>query len=95
MKKITSIVLTMTFLLLLVQTIYAEVKLPAIVSSNMVLQRGTTVILWGWADPGEKISIESSWLDKALDVEADTEGNWRVEVKTNYSKESQIIKIKS
>ena len=61
MKKRISQVLFTAILLLLVQNIYAEVKLPAIVSSNMVLQRNTTVVLWGWADKNEKITIEASF----------------------------------
>ena len=81
--------------LLLVQSIYAEVKLPAIVSSNMVLQRNTTVVLWGWADANEEISIEASWLDEPLSLVAGNEGKWRVTVKTNSSKEAQTIHIKS
>ena len=57
--KSTFLHFALTFvLLLLVQSIYAEIKLPAIVSSNMVLQRNTTIVLWGWADPNEKISID-------------------------------------
>ena len=80
-------------LLLFVQAIYAEVKLPAIVSSGMVLQRNTTVVLWGWADPYEKITIETSWLNEAINVEADKDGNWNTEVITTDSKEPQIIKI--
>jgi sialate O-acetylesterase len=80
-------------LLLFVQAIYAEVKLPAIVSSGMVLQRNTTVVLWGWADPYEKITIETSWLNEAINVEADKDGNWKTEVKTTNSKEPQTIKI--
>jgi sialate O-acetylesterase len=43
---------------LFVQSLFAEIKLPAIVSSNMVLQRNTTVVLWGWADAKEKIKID-------------------------------------
>ncbi len=83
------------FLLLIVQSISAEVKLPAIVSSNIVLQRNTTVVLWGWAEAGENISIEASWLSEVLKVEADSEGSWRVEVKTTNSKDPQTISIKS
>ncbi len=81
--------------LLLMQSIQAEVKLPAIVSSNMVLQRNTTVVLWGWADAKEKITIETSWLNKPLNLETDTDGRWRVNIKTTNSKEPQTIKIKS
>ena len=82
-------------LLLLTQSIEAKVKLPAIVSSDMVLQRNTTVVLWGWADGNEKISIKTSWLDELLNLEADTEGNWKTEVKTTSSKEPQTITIHS
>jgi len=33
----------------------ADVKLPKIISSNMVLQRDTEIKIWGWAD-------KSGWL---------------------------------
>lgn len=74
---------------------YAEVKLPAIVSSNMVLQRNTTITLWGWADAKEKITITTSWLKERITIVADEAGDWKVEVQTTNSKESQSIKIKS
>ena len=49
MKKINVVLLTFLFTQLYIQPAIAKVKLPAIVSSNMVLQRNTTVKLWGWA----------------------------------------------
>lgn len=73
----------------------AEIKLPAIVSSDMVLQRNTTVQLWGWAAAKEKISITTSWLDQSIEVVADKDGNWQIEVKTTASKSPQTIKLKS
>jgi sialate O-acetylesterase len=82
-------------LLLLAHGIYAEVKLPAIVSSNMVLQRNTDVVIWGWADKREKITIEASWLSEPLDIKADKDGNWNVQVATTDSKAPQTIQIKS
>jgi sialate O-acetylesterase len=36
--------------------IHGNVKLPGIFSNNMVLQRGMKVPVWGWADPGEKVT---------------------------------------
>ena len=75
------------------QAIKAEIKLPAIVSSNMVLQRNTTIVLWGWADPKEKIVINASWLSESISSKADKEGNWRIEVKTTNSKESRFCRI--
>jgi len=95
MKKTALITLIAILQLLFLSTVKAEVKLPAIVSSNMVLQRNTTVVLWGWADANERITIEASWLKKMIKLEADIEGNWSVEVITTNSKLPQIIKIKS
>ncbi len=93
MKKSTLV--QFVVLVFFIQFINAEVKLPAIVSSNMVLQRNTTVVLWGWADAKEKISIEASWLENVFNIKADKDGNWRVEVKTTHSKKPQTIKINS
>lgn len=95
MRRVRLISLVAIFFLLEVASIKAEVKLPAIVSSNMVLQRNTTIVLWGWADADEKITINSSWLVEQINVQADKEGSWSVEVKTTNSKEPQSIKIKS
>jgi sialate O-acetylesterase len=95
MKKINLITLLSAICLLLVQSVQAEVKLPAIVSSNMVLQRNTTVIIWGWADAKEKITIETTWLEEHIKIQADKEGNWRAEIKTTNSKDVQKISIRS
>lgn len=95
MKRVSLIILIATIQLLSIQSVHAEVKLPALVSSNMVLQRNTTVVLWGWADAKERISIDASWLKAPMDLKADNEGNWRVEVKTTNSKQPQTIIIKS
>ena len=42
----------------------ADVKLPAIVSDHMVLQRGTVAPVWGWADAGEKVAVQLSGQSK-------------------------------
>ncbi|MFZ1717312.1 MAG: sialate O-acetylesterase, partial [Saprospiraceae bacterium] len=95
MRKSTLYSLTAVLLLLFVNPVYSEVKLPAIISSNMVLQRNSTVVLWGWASANEKIYIRTSWLKDQANLEANKEGNWRIELKTTNSKAPQSIKIKS
>jgi sialate O-acetylesterase len=35
----------------------AEVRLPKILSSHMVMQRGLPLHFWGWADPGENVTV--------------------------------------
>jgi len=59
---------------------YAAIKLPAVIDSNMVLQQGKAVQLWGWADPGEEIEVHCSWRAKNLQGKADKDGKWRVSV---------------
>ncbi|HTN68338.1 MAG TPA: sialate O-acetylesterase [Dysgonamonadaceae bacterium] len=95
MRRVTLFILIAAFNLLFLSSIMAEVKLPAIVSSNMVLQRNTTIMLWGWADAKEKITIKTSWLKESMDIEADNKGTWQIEVKTTNSKEPQSINISS
>jgi len=43
------VVLILSFVLLLVDAgaVFADVKLPAVISGNMVLQRGMEVPIWG------------------------------------------------
>jgi sialate O-acetylesterase len=50
--------LSLCYLLLLAQTGFCEVRLPALISDGMVLQREARVKIWGWADEGEKVRID-------------------------------------
>ncbi len=95
MKKITLFFLMATFSLASIQSVDAKITLPAIVSSNMVLQRNTSVKLWGWAGANEEITIKTSWLKKSINIQADAIGNWSVDVQTTNSKEAQTIILKS
>lgn len=36
----------------------ADVRLPALFTDHMVLQRGTPIKVWGWADQGEAVTVE-------------------------------------
>ncbi len=45
----------------------ATIRLPQLVSSHMVLQRGRNIKIWGWATPGEKVSIHFNGIkEKAV-----------------------------
>ncbi len=56
-------------------TAHAEVTVPAIFSNSMVLQRDQKVPLWGWADEGEKVTVEFAG-QKAVTTAKD--GKWSV-----------------
>lgn len=62
--------------------IRANIKLPALISDNMVLQQQTEVTLWGWADKGEQVIVEPSWLKKEIKTTTGDDGKWQVKVKT-------------
>ena len=38
--------------------VWADVRLPTLFSENMVLQGGIQTPIWGWGDPGEKVTVE-------------------------------------
>ena len=60
----------------LVPHAWANVKLPALFSEHMVLQRDMKVPIWGWADPGEKVTV--TLPNQKLSAVADEKGRWQV-----------------
>jgi len=55
----------------------ADVRMPAVIDSHMVLQRNVPLPIWGFANPGEAVSVRLD--DKpAVTAKADQKGNWRV-----------------
>jgi sialate O-acetylesterase len=77
MKRIAQFLpLLLATLILLSGTSKADVTLPRIFSSNMVLQQGSEIPVWGWAAPGERVTVT---LGKAV-VRTTTgrNGKWSV-----------------
>jgi sialate O-acetylesterase len=54
----------------------ADVKLPAIFNSHMVLQRDQKDRVWGWAEPGEDVTVKIGGQSHATKAGAD--GSWHV-----------------
>lgn len=54
----------------------AAVRLPRVFSDHMVLQRDQAVPVWGWADPGEKITVAFGGQSKT--ATADANGDWMI-----------------
>lgn len=57
-------------------TSFSQVKLPKFISDGMVLQRGTEIKIWGWAEKGEEITV--NFIDTVYTATADAEGNWNI-----------------
>ncbi|MGK6341366.1 sialate O-acetylesterase [Chryseobacterium sp. DT-3] len=58
--------------------IEAKIKLPALVSDGMVLQRNQKLNVWGQADAGEKVEIK--FINKKYSTTADQAGNWKIQL---------------
>jgi sialate O-acetylesterase len=54
----------------------ADVSLPKIIDSHMVLQQDLPLNIWGWAEAGEEVTVELG-KNKAT-AKTDAEGNWKV-----------------
>ncbi|HTE11526.1 MAG TPA: sialate O-acetylesterase [Chitinophagaceae bacterium] len=60
----------------------AQLRLPALISSGMVLQQNDSVALWGWAGPGEKIFITTGWDNRKDSAITSNGAKWKLKVKT-------------
>ena len=52
-------------------------RLPTLFGDHMILQQKMTNTIWGWASPGEKVTVTASWGASAS-TEADAAGRWKV-----------------
>ena len=56
----------------------ADVALPRILDSNMVLQCDRPLPIWGWAAPGEEVTV--SIAGQKVTAKADQQGHWQVKL---------------
>ena len=78
MKRLFSVVLA----LLLAVQLPARVKLPAVLGSNMVLQRNAEVNFWGEASPRSRVRVTASWDGRTHETRADASGRWALKLPT-------------
>jgi len=79
MKKCLSSYIVVVFLFVAssaMPRVQADVTLPKVIGSHMVLQRDRPLPIWGWAAPDEEVTVK---LDEAIaTAKADGKGNWKV-----------------
>ncbi len=81
MKKVFSFWVFFTSLFIYTLS-FAGIRLPAVISSNMVLQQKSKATLWGWADPAEKIFITTSWNNEMDSVVTSGDAKWKINITT-------------
>jgi sialate O-acetylesterase len=60
----------------MVQSARADVSLPHVFGSHMVLQRDKPIIIWGWAKPGETVTVTLGSANQT--AQANEHGEWKV-----------------
>ncbi len=76
------------------QIVLAEITLPAVLGSHMVLQRDQPVPVWGWAAPNEESFVR--FAGAFCETQADESGRWRVTLpRLTSSSQSQSMSIES
>jgi sialate O-acetylesterase len=66
----------LSLLALLPLGVHAELKLPAIIGDNMVLQQKQAGKIWGWDNPGSDVTVTFGGQSKS--AKADGQGKWVV-----------------
>jgi sialate O-acetylesterase len=72
------LLLVVAFLMVSAAASKAEVTLPRIFGSNMVLQQGIEIPVWGWANPGERVTVTLS--KSTASVRTGRDGKWKVQL---------------
>ncbi len=58
---------------------FSAVRLPALISDNMVLQQGRPAPIWGWAEKGEVVTVTIG--GQQYTTRAGDDGHWKIELK--------------
>ena len=66
------------FFFALARPALADVRMPAIFGSHMVLEQDIKIPVWGWATAGEAVTVTLG--DKTAKTSADANGKWRVDL---------------
>src|SRR3954452_20314713 len=77
-------------IILLAPQILSDVRLHALFTDNMVLQRGIPVPVWGWADDGEEVTVE--YREQKMKTVA-LEGKWMVRLNRLKEGEPGVLTI--
>ncbi|GAB3982487.1 sialate O-acetylesterase [Spirosoma terrae] len=75
MKRLTLLCLLLLTVSLLT---HAQLRLPKLISNGMVLQRDATIKVWGWASPGERITVQ--FQKKTYKTVTGANGQWQVKL---------------
>jgi sialate O-acetylesterase len=74
---------------------HGQLRLPVIFDDHMVLQRQSSVPVWGWASPSQEIRISVSWDTAVYKTKADNTTFWKTAIRTPVAGGPHTITIKA
>jgi sialate O-acetylesterase len=63
-------------------SLFANIRLPAVIGSHMVLQQKSEVTIWGWCDVSEQIKLKASWDTTTYKTTGSTSAKWEIRINT-------------
>ncbi len=84
--------LTLVLILFLSVYSYSNVRLPRLISDNMVLQREKPITIWGWANAGEKVTVQFNKQTKS--TKTDKSGKWLVTLSAEQAGGPFVMTVK-
>ena len=78
MKYVVSVLIAFV----VVATSYAQTRFSPVFSDHMVLQRNSTVLIWGWSVAEQEVSLKVSWNEDTYRAKCDDAARWEVLVPT-------------
>jgi len=81
--------------LLIVSSIHAQLRLPALFDDHMVIQQQSPVPIWGWSHPSQEITIKVSWDTTTVKTKADNTTFWAATLFTPTAGGPHTITIKA
>ena len=72
----------------------SSLVLPSLIGDNMVLQQNTAVTVWGYAKPGQNITITATWKEQVKTL-ADSKGHWQTTLSTPHPGGPYTIQVAS
>ena len=80
--------------ILLAATSNAQIRLPAVIGDNMVLQQNSEVSLWGWGDPGTMVRVSGSWNRDTVRAMVSNQAEWFLKIRTPAAGGPYTVDIK-
>ncbi len=93
MKTRIFLLFALTLAMLTAAPLQGQVRLPRLISDGMVLQRDAAVKIWGWAAPGEGITVD--FAGREYSTKADVYGDWIIMLAPQEAGGPYTMKIKA